>query len=76
MSGSNSTPYDVTNPHVPTGAAGQAFLLRFDRLKRTASGHQPTGRYILLTMTRAEAATLAEQLQAALDPPTPDKRLS
>jgi hypothetical protein len=65
--------YDVTGPHVQTGSGGQAFVLRFDRLKRTASGHQPTGRCVLLTMTRAEASTLAEQLQAALSPPEPDK---
>jgi hypothetical protein len=66
--------YDVTSPNVQTGSGGQAFVLRFEELQRHATGHQLTGLYVHLTMTRAEAATLAEQLQAALFPPEPDKK--
>ncbi len=69
-----SVRYDVTGPHVQTGSGGQAFVLRFEELERRATGHQLTGQYIHLTMTRAEASTLAEQLQAALSPPEPDKK--
>lgn len=73
MSGRDNYFYDVTGPHVQTGPGGRSFLLRFDELERVANSHQPTGRCVRLTMTRAEAATLADQLQAALSFPELDK---
>jgi len=68
--------YDVTNPRVQTGSNGQAFVLRFDQLERTDTGPRPTGRYIHLTMLRAEASTLLEQLQVAMNPPERPKNLN
>jgi hypothetical protein len=76
MSDGENKSYDVTHPHVQTGSNGQAFSLRFDQLERRPNGPQPNGRYVLLTMTRAEAATLAEQLHAGLHPQAPDPKLN
>jgi hypothetical protein len=62
--------YDVTNAKADPGTDGSAFRLRFEVVEPQSKDRQSDGSSCTLTMLRADAQALFDQLQRVLNPPS------
>jgi hypothetical protein len=70
------TVFDVLNAKVHPGSSGQAIRCTFQIAEPPPGPRSPSQSLCTLTMLRADAEQLLEQLQAALDPPKPLSNLN
>jgi hypothetical protein len=61
---------DVTNAKVHPGAGGSAFRLHFEVVAAQSKDRQSDGSSCTLTMLRADAERLLNQLHQVLNPPS------
>jgi hypothetical protein len=69
-------PIDAMNFKLDPGAGGAALFLRFDLVDKALGPRQPSGELMTLTMLRADAERLFEQLRAFLHPEPPASNLN
>ncbi len=70
------TVFDVLNAKVHPGNGGQAIRCTFQIAEQSPGPRSPSQSLCILTMLRADAEHLLQQLVDALDPPKPPSNLN